>query len=64
MTDPYGPLETDPTLAEIKAACREIRRHWSPAERRRRLAVKVEPWTAPVAWVGLVEECQATAGPS
>lgn len=39
---------TDPTPAEIRRRCAEIRAGWSEAERERRRVHPVEDWTAPV----------------
>lgn len=37
-----------PTRAEIRAACREIQKTWSPQERARRLMVRPVRWELPV----------------
>ena len=52
----YSPVFNDPTPAEIAAACREIRSHWSEHETRRRSAwAECEPWAAPT--VEFDDEC-------
>ncbi len=43
----HGRQHADPTPEEIEAACLEIQREWTPAERRRRWTYKSPEWLPP-----------------
>lgn len=43
-----SPLETyEPTREEIMDMCEQIQEEWTPAEREKRRAVPMVPWTVP-----------------